>query len=405
MEQLPRDPNEPSLSPFTLPLSHPRDTLLSVPIATWPDDAQLIIAWPSPPPLPPLALSPASTPIPLSTTNTPTAVPDDYVVASQSALSTLTSPSSSASPTSSSSSPSTAESSQSKWTESQLAMHRRVDAKRREKQRVALLRLEALCTVPEPIEETDSKQQSSDAAGASSDKSRQNRRKRHKLTVLEASAARIERLERLLQSAEINNRRSEAHIRALSTEVGVLVTRERHRAQWIDSARTLHTSRMDDRYAFTLIHCRTGRLLEANTAFFTHTGFTPSGVLQRHLHEFGDNSNGYDFPLMRDKRRQKRVCAGEGAAVAVQWVPLRPYPQYPSTLQLMGELMTGQRDYLIAPLRCRWADGCGYEVKAHMWIVDKGEEWVCEADGRRWQRPLTLAVASPSDGVISLDDE
>ena len=141
-----------------------------------------------------------------------------------------------------------------------------------------------------------------------------------------------------------------------------MVVRERQGMQWLDASHSLHgAGLLDDRLAVTLMDCRTGRLLDANGGFFTLTGFTPGGVLQRILDpilaSLEDDQLGFDsstptseLPLVQDKK-----SSDEGGLL--RWVPLRPCRQYPRTMQLLGEIVSAQRDDCYAPFRCRFVDG------------------------------------------------
>ena len=64
---------------------------------------------------------------------------------------------------------------------------------------------------------------------------------------------------------------------------------------------------LDERLCYTLVCCRTGRLLDANSNFFTITGCTPSNILQRVLDpivatEGHAGTPLSDIPLVRGKR-------------------------------------------------------------------------------------------------------
>ena len=285
--------------------------------------------------------------------------------------------------------------------------HRHVEAQRRRRETVALCRLEELCRAER---DEGGEQPSTVAAPASASTGRQQRQKRknHKLSVLEASAARIERLERLLSMSELSNRKSEARVQQLSDEVDGITTRERQSLQWLQSSRSLRgTALLDTRFARTLMECPTGRLLDANSTYFSLTGFTPGGVLQRVLdpvlataeHSATPLS---DIPLVREKRCSATDSLGLRRQ-PMPWIPLRPLHQYPSTIRSMHELFSGVLDHCRATFRCRWVDGYAYEINAHVWLVD--HEWVEEDDGSRWRRPVRFATMTSVDDCCRVDEE
>ena len=268
--------------------------------------------------------------------------------------------------------------------------------------------------------------------------------------MLEASAARIERLERLLLMSELANRMSEVQTQRVSEELNAVLEREHRGMQWLDGCRTLRgAGNLDSRFACTLLDCQTGQLLDANAAFFNITRFTPGGVLQRKLDGVPQEPDGQqlrhhngkatlEFPLVRAKRESDDGCSG--ASGLTRWVPLQPVRQYPRTMRLLEEMVKGQVDQFHAPYRCRWLDGqphpsphvshstsehsctasalshafmvwlccycCSgyaYEIQAFVWVADV--EWVEEADGSRWKRPLNFGCAASIDDTCRVDEE
>ena len=146
----------------------------------------------------------------------------------------------------------------------EVMAHRRSDAQRRQRERAAVERLEALAPCGEPEQRETS---SSSAA--------RQQRKRRKLSILEASAARLAQLEQLLEEAERSNK-------ALSAEVSSMAARELRSMQWTDASQTLHSAGLlGERLARALMDTHTGRLLDATSSYFARTGFTPGGALQR----------------------------------------------------------------------------------------------------------------------------
>ena len=235
--------------------------------------------------------------------------------------------------------------------------HRSGEAHRRHKERAALRRLHDMCAVEGAAVE-GSEQLCHTAAALSRPG---HKRRRHKLSVLEASAARIQRLEELLNASELSNRVSEAQLSTLNDEISGMVRRERRGMQWLDASRALHeTALLDDRLSYTLLDCRTGRLLDANSAFFSLTGFTPGGALQRVLDPVLASPDTTatplsDIPLVRaNKTNPTHVSSSRGP---MQWVPLWPCRQYPGAVRLLHELRTAKRDRYRAPFRTRWLDG------------------------------------------------
>ena len=287
----------------------------------------------------------------------------------------------------------------------QLEQHRSAEAQRRRREKVLLRRLEELSAAEG---ERGDEQQLTGAAStsASTVKQKRQKRKRNKLSVLEASALRIERLERLLNAAELANRMSEAHVQMMSDEISSLVQRERQSMQWLASRALRGSAMLDERFAYTLMCCRTGRLLDANSNFFTITGFTPSNILQRVLDPIlatpGTPATPLsDIPLVRGKRLLSSPSGVSGQEE--QWVPLRPPRQYPGSVRLLQELLTGKRDTYSAPFRSRWADGCVYETHPTVWLGDV--EWVEEANGDRWRRPLTFVCVAQIEDFCRVDEE
>ena len=286
--------------------------------------------------------------------------------------------------------------------------HRITDAHRRRKEKAALRRLEELCAADSRAE-VAGEQLATSATTTASLRQRRQKRKR-KLSVLEASAARIERLERLLAESRTVNRMSELHMRLMSEEIGTMVSRERQSLLWMDGSRSLRgSSLLDARFAFTLMQCRTGRLLDANQRFFSLTGYTPGGVMQRILDPvLATLSDGAviddSFTPPKDivLVRAKRPLDVSSVRAQTAWIPLQPCRQYPRTIQVLQDLFTGGCDSCRGTFRCRFADGGAYEIKAHFW---SGEvEWVQEEDGRRWRRPVSLMVAASLDECRAVDE-
>ena len=275
----------------------------------------------------------------------------------------------------------------------EVMAHRRSDAQRRQRERAAIERLEALAPCGE-------QQQSEQTVSGSASEVRQ-QRKRRKLSVLEASAARIERLEQLLQEAEQSNK-------ALSAEVNSMAERELKSLQWTDASQTLHSAGLlGERLARALMDTHTGRLLDATSSYFARTGFTPGGALQRIANCANPSLRTgrlqqlplAEYPLVRS-RRSLSGAHGE----TVQWVPLQSARQYPRTLQLLRELLAGERDSFRGAFRCRWADGYVYEIQSSFWAVDT-ESVRDEATGREWRRPATFGCASSLDDYFRAGEE
>ena len=222
-----------------------------------------------------------------------------------------------------------------------IAQHRRSDAARRHREKAAVRRLEVLAAGPEHDDGTAC------SPGAS-----QRQQKRHKLSVLEASAARIEQLERLLSEAGRANQR-------LSNEVSDVVNRERDSLRYADASLALHSvALVSERLVRALLDCRSDRLLDASSAFFHFTGFTPGGVLQRVLCCSDPSTrDGHrkrlpasEYPLVR-----ARHSTSSGHNETVEWIPLQASPQYSRTRQLLHELLAGERETIHVPFRTRWA--------------------------------------------------
>ena len=200
------------------------------------------------------------------------------------------------------------------------------------------------------------------------------KRKRRKLLVLEASAKRLEQLERLLREAEQANRMSQSQVQALSSELSSVAAREQHSLQWMDASRSLHgAGLLGGRSVTALLDARTGQLLDASSSFFTLTGFTPSGVLQRCMRRVEpafptDDASPQPHlepPLVHANRANTASNMGAGDDGPTQWVYYQPVKQYPSTLELLQELLTGQRDEFRAPFRCRFASQTAH-IRAHV---------------------------------------
>ena len=246
-----------------------------------------------------------------------------------------------------------------------LVQHRRADTERRHREKAAIRRLEELAGA----EESCHLPAAAATATTADPSSVRQKRKRRKLSVLQASAARIERLEALLHASELTNRMSEARMQRMSEEISGIVTRERRNIQWLVASNVLRgAGLLGDHFASTLMDCRTGLLLDANSTFFATTGFTPGGVLQRLLDRVGSVSQTeqYEYPLVRARRSvHYGNHSGGGSA---QWVALQPCRQYPRTMHLLQEMLTGQRDNFRAPFRCRWADGWAYEIQGNFWL-------------------------------------
>ena len=236
--------------------------------------------------------------------------------------------------------------------------HRDTDTRRRRKENAMVRRLDQLCqSGAAAATYQDGGDESRAAPIAPSHRRRQQReRKRAKLSVLEACAGRIERLEELLHASELANSTSEAQVRLLNDEIGAMVARERLNMQKLHAADVLHGAGMlHIRFACTLVECRTGRLVDANSAFYTMTGFSPCGVLQRVLHPTSSTPPN-DLPLVR----AKRISNSDGRSDArgqQQWVPRETCRQFPGTARLLEEMKSGQRDSFRGPYRCRWLDG------------------------------------------------
>lgn len=283
-----------------------------------------------------------------------------------------------------------------------IVRHRSAEARRRRRENSALRRLEQLCDAEqgEGVERLPSA-----SAGAPG----QQRRTRDRQSVLEASAVRIERLEELLNVADLTLRVSEAQVQRLSDEVSGMVQRERQTMQWLEALRPLRgSSLLDSRFASTLMDCHSGRLLDANNAFFSLTGFSPGGVLQRVLDPvlgLSDTATQLsDVPLVRSRLcRNTDMGASNGTWSQMQWVPLRPLRQYPATVRAVRELLTAHVDDALVTFRSRWVNGNAYEFQAHVWVADA--EWVEEADGSRCRRPMTYATAASIDNFRRLDEE
>ena len=279
-----------------------------------------------------------------------------------------------------------------------LRQHRSAEALRRSREKAIVRRLHDLSGTTAGEDE-----QLSTATPSLAKRCRQ-KRKRAKLSVLEACAARIERLEELLNASELANRMSEAQLRQMSENIDGLVRRERQSMQWMTNSISLRGSGpLDHRFAYTLMDCRTGRLIDANSVFFTISGYTPSNILQRVLDPVLASPTTtatpvHDLPLVRAKRN-----SSDGSTPAEQWVPLRPLRQYPGTVQLLQELLTGRRDSYRAPFRSRWLDGNAYETYPTVWLVDV--EWVEQADGSKRKRPLTFMCAAPVDDYCKIDED
>ena len=283
-----------------------------------------------------------------------------------------------------------------------VEQHRRADAQRRHRERAVLRRLEELSGGGEGGQST--------AGGGSTARQKRKRHERQKLAVLEASALHIERLERLLNASELANRMTEAQVHVLGDEIHGMIARERAGMQWLDGSSSLRRAGMlGNRFGSTLIDCRSGRLLDANSAFFAMTGFTPSGVLQRKLdnmplpadEQSADSSDtpAHDRPLVKAKRDHRTDRSS-----TTHWIPLQPCRQYPRTITLLNELLSAQRDSFRAPFRCRWLDGHAYEIHGMFWVVDV--EYEQQPDGSKSRpRPLTFGCAASIDDYCGVEEE
>ena len=303
-----------------------------------------------------------------------------------------------ASPSRLAASPSTSSASSSSHSSDATLKHRRLEVERRLEERDALRRLEALSRERERDEPSRERPTSSRSTA-------RQKRKRHKLTVLQASADRIEQLEQQLRVSRLAHRMAEARARTLAEQTNGGVVRARHSAQWLDESNTLSDAGLlSDRFVHTLFDCRSGRLLNASNSFLALTGFTPNGALQRLFRSRDPSQDVSEYPLVRARRRAAAGGArSHGSEAAAGWEPLEQVAQFPRTLRLVRELFAGQRDAMRAPQRYRWANGCAYETHATFSVIDV--EWVQEADGRRWRRPLTFACASLMDDCTLVDED
>ena len=279
--------------------------------------------------------------------------------------------------------------------------HRRSDACRRQRERTAIDRLDELLSAGAEAEQspTDSSDAATDATFA---RRKRKRDKRDKLSVLEGCAARIERLVQLLSEAERSNE-------TLSAEISGLFARERQSAQWLDASRALDSAGLlSDRFVSVQLEAHTGRLLYANAGFFTVTGFTPGGVLQRVMScidssspsGVGPHQAGLDHPLVRAPPGRANSGKRGGDSESSKWVTKPVCKQYPRTTALFGELFAGERVAFRAWPRCYFADGKEYEIECDFWTVEA--EWVEGADGRRWRRPVTYAGMASVDDIVEV---
>ena len=278
--------------------------------------------------------------------------------------------------------------------------HRRVDLQRRQREKVALLRLDELLAGGATDESLAADGGSAEVSGKA-----KRRKRRQKLSVLDASAARIQRLERQLRMAKQDNR-------MLSEEISTMAARERLCVQWMDASKSLHSGGLiHDRLVRTLIDCGSGRLLHANGAFFDFTGFTPGGALQRVMNRIDPRTStgerqqlpDSEYPLVRARRSRTNDDGQSGEAESTEWTPQQACKQYPRSVRLMQELMSGQRDDFKAPFRCRWADGCVYEFNGNFWVADW--EWVREADGSRSRRPVRFCISAFWGDWFQVDED
>ena len=242
---------------------------------------------------------------------------------------------------------------------------------------------------------------------------RQKRGGRNKLSVLQASAAHIERLEQALSALEAAHRVSEETVRRVSDELSVSVARERDGLQWLDSARSLHSSTLlDDRFSCILIDWASGRALHANCAFYEASGFTPSGVLQHAFARPGSATAPLAEPVLVRQRRpgsQRAIADASGSNDGdrrvppsaeqagedeYEWVPRRHCRQYPASMQAMLEVWRGVRASCYVPLFARTMYAT-HEMQTHMWVTEF--EAVDDGSGRQVRRPLRFVVASAVD--------
>ena len=245
---------------------------------------------------------------------------------------------------------------------------------------------------------------------------RRRRSGRDKLSVLHASAVRIQQLELMLSAAQGHTRAAEATAQRVSCELDSALQRERDGLQWMDSARSLQSSSLlDDRISYLLVDWRTGQALHANTSFYAVTGFTPTGVLQRIMASPGDATQPIsEVPLVCRRRSNERGCGQVYPRLQLsttderdddeqcEWTPRRNCRQFPSSLLAIRDVWLGQKESCCVPLRtqCMFKT---YEIPAHVWVADKEYEY--EADGRRWQRPVTFVIAAPVDQHCEVEDE
>ena len=182
-----------------------------------------------------------------------------------------------------------------------------------------------------------------------------------------------------------------------------MVQLERQMMQWLEALRPIRgTSLLDGHFAYTLMDCQSGRRLDANNAFFSVSGFSPGGVLQRVLDPVLALSDSAT-PLSNAPLVRKRLCSTTDMRQQIQWVPLRPLRQYPATVRLVRELLTARVDDVLVTFRSRFVNGQAYEFQAHVWVADA--EWVEQEDGSKCRRPLTYATAVSVGCLCRIDEE
>ena len=310
--------------------------------------------------------------------------------------------------------------------------HRQLDADRRQKEGEALRRLEELTGQGEIRQLTDARQV------RKAKKRTVEAKRREKLSVLQSSIAHIERLQamvaRLTEAGDVKERRMQElthHLRTVAVQYAQLERAQSDSitastlsastpactalsmlsspaAEYLDSQHALYSSIfISSGLMMMLLDLDTAVIIDANSRFIDQTGFTRDGVIGKRLNGKGGQDQQsqaqaaqYDIVKVRD-RSAVRVVKGRGGEDEEEdeeddedlpWIEAPLVHQYPSSMGCLMDVREGRRESFRAPWRCIMADGRLVEVES-MCVVAK-RRWTVEADGRAWERPVSLLVAN-----------
>ena len=343
--------------------------------------------------------------------------------------------------------------------------HRQLDSNRRAKERAALQRLEQLTNRQRRKRREDSRgeeEEDEEEKVEAPTKRASDTRKREKLSVLEASVAHIERLqrlvERLTQAGDVKDRRVQEmahHLRLAATNCAHIETRTASDAelssfahsaaeyvQYLDSQHALYSSLfVHSDLSLMLLDLRTSCVLDANSRFLQQTRFEREQVVGKRINGKGSRdaeseaaAAQYEIVKVRDRsaagrqtareqcqrsrtamrgRRRAGQSSGDGSSGGeaeideeqledeLPWIDSPPTRQYPSSLRCLIELSQGTRDSFRAPWRCLFALGELVEVESVCSIARR--QTVVEADGRVWERPVSIVIANGWTDAVPID--